>query len=78
MRRPLCSTRPRSRARRPVSGAHALAYPLAYRRRRARALFLPRTSQQMESPSVACEVARVILTLGGLAAWSGLVLLLGG
>jgi hypothetical protein len=32
----------------------------------------------MESPSVAHEVARVILTLGGLAAWSGLVLLLGG
>ena len=77
MTRTLRSVRPRPRPRRVPSGS-ALASPLAYRRRRARAFFLPRSTQQAERPSVAREIARAALALGGLAAWSGLVLLLGG
>jgi hypothetical protein len=76
MTRPLHSVRSRPRTRR-IPASYALASPLAYRRRRARALFLPRTTQQVERPSVAREIARAALALGGLAAWSGLVLLLG-
>ena len=57
--------------------SHALTYP-SLRRRRSRAFFLTRKTQHVKSVRVAIEMTRAVLTLGALAAWSALALLLAG
>jgi hypothetical protein len=61
--------------------AHALSYPSLQRRliaeRRARALFLPRTTQQVRSGSIVLEVVRVAMALAALGAWAALLLVVG-
>jgi hypothetical protein len=63
-----------------VMNAYAISYPSLQRRliarRRSRALFLPRSTQQVSRASVAREIARAVLGLTGIAAWSALVFLL--
>ena len=60
--------------------AHAVSYPSLQRRliakRRARALFLPRTTQHVSRASIAREVARAVIALSGVAAWAAAALLL--
>jgi hypothetical protein len=61
--------------------AHAVSYPSLQRRliaeRRCRALFLRRTTQQVNSRTLAREIGRVAIALTGLVAW-GVVALLAG
>ena len=60
--------------------AYAVSYPSLQRRliarRRARALFLPRTTQQVRRTSVSAELARAALGLTAIAAWGVLAVLL--
>jgi hypothetical protein len=62
--------------------AHAMSYPSLQRRlmveRRARALFLRRTTQHVSSRSIAREAGRAAIALTGLAVWGVVVLLLAG
>jgi hypothetical protein len=66
--------------------AHALTYPSIQRRlqthRRARALFLIRTTQQVRThakdASIAVELARAALAVSALAAWCASLLLIAG
>jgi len=51
---------------------------LAVRGRRARALFLPRTTQHVRSLAVLRELARGAAALAGLLAWGTLALLVAG
>ena len=57
--------------------SHALTY-LLLQRRRSRAFFSGRTTQHVRSLSVARELVRAAGSLVALAAWGGLMLLLGG
>jgi hypothetical protein len=63
-----------------VMNAHALSYPSLQRRliakRRARALFLPRTTQHVSRVSLAREVTRAAIALAGITAWATAVFLL--
>jgi len=60
--------------------AYAISYPSLQRRliarRRARALFLPRTTQQVRRTSLPGEIGRAVLGLAGIVAWAAVVLLL--
>lgn len=60
--------------------AYAISYPSLQRRliarRRARAFFSPRTTQQVDRASMAREVARAGIALGGVAAWAVVMYLL--
>ena len=60
--------------------AYAVSYPSLQRRliakRRSRALFLPRTTQHVSRASLPREVARAVLALAGIAAWTLAVFLL--
>jgi hypothetical protein len=62
--------------------AHAVTYPALQRRlissRRSRALFLPRTTQQVRSREVVVEVARAVVALVALGTWCVSLLLIGG
>ena len=62
--------------------AHALTYPALQRRlisdRRARALFLPRTTQHVRSRSLVVEVTRALAALLALATWCASLLLIAG
>lgn len=51
---------------------------LLLHRRRARALFLPRTTQHVRSFSLTRELVRAVGCLVALVAWGGVLLLLGG
>ena len=59
--------------------AHAVSYPSLQRRliadRRARALFLPRTTQHLRSKSLFTEIARAAIALAAATAWALLLLL---
>lgn len=61
--------------------AHAVTYPSLQRRlitqRRSRALFLPRTSQHVES-RLGRELARAAVALVALTAWCASLLLIAG
>ena len=63
-----------------MMNAYAISYPSLQRRliarRRSRALFLPRSTQQVSRVSLAREIARAVLGLTGIAAWAALVFLL--
>ena len=61
--------------------AHALSYPALQRRliciRRSRALFLPRTTQQVRSHrALFAELARAAVALAALATWCVSLLLI--
>jgi hypothetical protein len=62
--------------------AHALTYPALQRRlisdRRARALFLTRTTQHVRSRSLVVEAARAVVALLALATWCASLLLIAG
>jgi hypothetical protein len=63
--------------------AHAVTYPSLQRRlitqRRARALFLVRTTQQVRTRRLLLvEVARAVVALAALVAWCGSLLLIAG
>jgi len=62
--------------------AHVLTYPALQRRlistRRSRALFLPRTTQQVRSRDVLVELVRAVVTLAALATWCVSLLLVAG
>ena len=62
--------------------AHALTYPALQRRlisdRRARALFLPRTTQHVRSRSLVIELTRAVVALLALATWCASLLLIAG
>jgi hypothetical protein len=62
-----------------VMNAHTVSYPALQRRliadRRARALFLPRTTQHVRSHSVFTEIARAAMALAAATAWAALLLL---
>jgi hypothetical protein len=59
--------------------AHAVSYPSLQRRliaeRRARALFLPRTTQHLQRSSLAFEIGRAAVALAAVTAWGALLLL---
>lgn len=57
--------------------AHAVSYP-ALRRRRGLAFFWARKAQHVRSVATLREVLRAAVALGGVTAWGGLLLLLGG
>jgi hypothetical protein len=63
-----------------VMNAYAISYPSLQRRliarRRARALFLARTTQHVDRTSVPREIARAAVALGGVAAWAVTIYLL--
>jgi hypothetical protein len=63
-----------------VMNVYAISYPSLQRRllarRRSRAFFLPRTTQQVGRASVAREIARAGIALGGVAAWAVVMYLL--
>jgi hypothetical protein len=65
-----------------VMNAHAVSYPALQRRliadRRARALFLPRTTQHVRTHSVLAELARAAVALLALATWCVSLLLIAG
>ena len=58
--------------------AHAVSYPSLQRRliadRRSRALFLPRTTQQMRRHSLVVEIVRAAMALAAATAWALLLL----
>jgi hypothetical protein len=60
--------------------AYAISYLSLQRRliarRRSRAFLGSRTTQQVDRASIACEVARAGIALGGVAAWAVLMYLL--
>ena len=62
--------------------AHTLTFPALERRlistRRARALFLPRTTQHVRSRDVLVEVVRAAVALAALVLWCVSLLLLAG
>jgi hypothetical protein len=62
--------------------AHAVSYPSLRRRiiaeRRAHALFLRTTTQQMGRTSLLREIARAAIGLIGVAAWAAALTLLAG
>jgi hypothetical protein len=63
--------------------AHAVTYPSLQRRlitqRRARALFVVRTTQQVRTRRLLLvEVARAVVALAALVAWCGSLLLIAG
>jgi len=62
-----------------VMNAHAVSYPALQRRliaeRRARALFLPRTTQHVRSHSIFTEIVRAATALAAATAWAALLLL---
>jgi hypothetical protein len=65
-----------------VMNAHAVSYPALQRRliaeRRARALFLSRTTQHMGSRvSLLRECVRAAIALAAVAAWAVTIVLLG-
>ena len=64
----------------PSVNAHVLTYPVLRRRliaqRRARALFLRTTAQQVERSAVAVEVARAAAAVAAAAGWCAVVVLL--
>lgn len=57
--------------------SHTMTYVLLHRRR-CRAFFSPQTTQHVRSLSPLREVARALASLAALAAWAGVILLLGG
>ena len=57
--------------------SHAVTYTLRHRRS-SRAFFLARSTQHVRSLTLARELARALVALGGLAAWAGVCLLLAG
>ena len=57
--------------------SHAMTSLLLHRRR-SRAFFPPRTTQHVRSLSVPREITRAVGSLAALAAWAGVILLLGG
>jgi hypothetical protein len=63
-----------------VMNAYAISYPSLQRRliarRRSRAFFSPPTTQQVDRASIAREVARAGIALGGVAAWAVVMYLL--
>jgi hypothetical protein len=63
-----------------VMNAYAVSYLSLQRRliarRRSRAFFWPRTTQQVDRASIAGEVARAGIALGGVAAWAVVMYLL--
>jgi len=65
-----------------MMNTHVVTYPALQRRlistRRARALFLPRTTQQVRSRSVLVELARAAVAFLALATWCASVLLVAG
>jgi len=60
--------------------AQAVSYPSLQRRliakRRSRALFLPRTAQQVSRAAIIREIARAVAALAAIAAWGVLIFLL--
>ncbi len=56
---------------------HTVTYYGFMSHRRQRAFFLLRTAQQMRSASVLREIGRAIVALAGMAAWAGVVFVLG-
>ena len=62
--------------------AHSMTYSTLQRRlisqRRSRAFFSPQTTQHVRSLSPLREVARALASLAALAAWGGVIVLLGG
>lgn len=57
--------------------SHAMTCVL-FHRRRCRAFFSPQTTQHVRSLSPLREVARALASLAALAAWGGVIVLLGG
>ncbi|HTO13722.1 MAG TPA: hypothetical protein VMQ51_19275 [Candidatus Binatia bacterium] len=62
-----------------VMNAHTVSYPSLQRRliadRRARAFFLPRTTQHLRRSSLLLEIGRAAVALSAATAWALLLLL---